>query len=122
VRAELQNDGFDQVHVEQQIAVVAPQIAAADRDRPGSDNRQSPGQSFGLVVNRFDWGGGREELAARLTSIAQRAESAGFRDLWVMDHFRQIPQLGRAWEDMPEAYITSPFWPVSPAPSDSVLW
>jgi F420-dependent oxidoreductase-like protein len=109
VRAELQNDGFDQVHVEQQIAVVAPQIAAADRDRPGSDNRQSPGQSFGLVVNRFDWGGGREELAARLTSIAQRAESAGFRDLWVMDHFRQIPQLGRAWEDMPEAYITLSF-------------
>jgi F420-dependent oxidoreductase-like protein len=62
-----------------------------------------------LVVNRFDWGGGREELAARLTSIAQRAESAGFRDLWVMDHFRQIPQLGRAWEDMPEAYITLSF-------------
>ncbi len=106
VRAELEEDGFDQIHVEQQIAVVAPQIAAADPDRPGPDNRESSGHSFGLVVNRFDWGGDRGELAERLTSIAQRAEGAGFRDLWVIDHFRQIPQVGRAWEDMPEAYIT----------------
>jgi F420-dependent oxidoreductase-like protein len=41
-----------------------------------------------------------------LISIAQRAETAGFRDLWVMDHFRQIPRVGRDWEDIPEAYDT----------------
>lgn len=106
VRAELEDDGFDQIHVEQQIAVVAPQIAAAARDRPGLDASPATGHSFGLVVNRFDWGSDGGELAERLTSIAQRAEAAGFRDLWVMDHFRQIPQVGRAWEDMPEAYVT----------------
>jgi alkanesulfonate monooxygenase SsuD/methylene tetrahydromethanopterin reductase-like flavin-dependent oxidoreductase (luciferase family) len=26
--------------------------------------------------------------------------------VWVMDHFRQIPQLGRPWEDMPESTAT----------------
>jgi F420-dependent oxidoreductase-like protein len=36
--------------------------------------------------------------------VGRRAEAAGFRDLWVMDHFRQIPVVGRAWEDIPEAY------------------
>ena len=45
-------------------------------------------------------------MAATLAEIARRAEEAGFRDLWLMDHFRQIPQVGRAWEDIPEAYTT----------------
>jgi F420-dependent oxidoreductase-like protein len=61
-----------------------------------------------LVVNRFDWGE-RSDLADKLTSIAQRAEAAGFHDLWVMDHFRQIPRVGRAWEDIPEAYVSLSF-------------
>ncbi len=60
------------------------------------------GHSFGLIVSRFDWGD--RDLGEQLSSIARRAEHAGFRDIWVMDHFRQIPQVGRAWEDMPEAY------------------
>ena len=60
------------------------------------------GHSFGLIVSRFNWGDG--DLGDQLSSIAERAEASGFRDLWVMDHFRQIPQVGRAWEDIPEAY------------------
>ena len=31
---------------------------------------------------------------------------AGFTSLWVMDHFLQIPQVGREWEDMLESYTT----------------
>ncbi len=46
------------------------------------------------------------ELAGRLRDVAARAEAVGVRSLWVMDHLRQIPQLGRAWEDMPEAVVT----------------
>ncbi len=42
-------------------------------------------------------------------SIARWAEAVGFRDVWVMDHFRQIPQVGRAWEDIPEAYTALAF-------------
>jgi len=105
VRDELAEDGFDQIHVQQQVALVAPQIASSSQT-PTRDGQTSTGHSFGLMVNRFDWGGDREDFALRLAAIAQRAESAGFRDLWVMDHFRQIPQVGRVWEDMPEAYTT----------------
>jgi F420-dependent oxidoreductase-like protein len=105
VRAELAEDGFDQIITEQPVAVVAPALAATGaRGHQGVE--ASGGHSFGLVLNRFDWGVDRSELAPMLTSIAQRAETAGFRDLWVMDHFRQIPQVGREWEDIPEAYVT----------------
>jgi alkanesulfonate monooxygenase SsuD/methylene tetrahydromethanopterin reductase-like flavin-dependent oxidoreductase (luciferase family) len=35
--------------------------------------------------------------------VGAAAEDSGVDSLWVMDHLRQIPQLGRAWEDMPDA-------------------
>jgi F420-dependent oxidoreductase-like protein len=60
--------------------------------------------SFGLMISRFDWG--EAPIAETLVSIARRAEAAGFRDLWLMDHFRQIHQVGRPWEDIPEVYTT----------------
>lgn len=106
VSKELDQDGFDQIHLEQQVALVAPGIARAKVSLPETAGQVAKRHSFGLMVNRFDWGGDRHDLAPRLSTIAQRAESAGFRDLWVMDHFRQIPQVGRGWEDMPEAYTT----------------
>jgi F420-dependent oxidoreductase-like protein len=104
VRTELDEDGFDQIHVEQPVALVALTVATSSVGRPPLEGVGGSGHSFGLMVNRFDWGGDRLHLAQRLTSIARRAEQAGFRDLWVMDHFRQIPHVGRAWEDMPEAH------------------
>lgn len=94
------DEGFDAVLTEQTIAVVAPQFI---QEQP-AETAVEAGHTFGLIVSRFDWPGERHERALQLGSIAQRAEAAGFRDLWVMDHFRQIPQVGRAWEDMPESY------------------
>ena len=38
--------------------------------------------------------------------IAAAAEAAGFDAIYVMDHFRQIPQVGRAWDDFLESYTT----------------
>ena len=108
VRAEIDDDGFDRVIVEQPIALVAPAIAAA-KDEAGEDRSATSGHRFGLVINRFDWGEDRSQMAPRLASIASRAETAGFDDLWVMDHFRQIPQVGRQWEDIPEAYTALAF-------------
>jgi F420-dependent oxidoreductase-like protein len=104
VAKELDADGFDQVHREQQAALVTAEIAGrVERSRGGAEGA---GHSFGLMVNRFDWGGDRAAFPEMLAWIARRAEAAGFRDLWVMDHLRQIPQVGRAWEDIPEAYVT----------------
>ncbi len=108
VRAEIDEDGFDRVIVEQPVALVAPSIAVAENETV-EDRPARSGHRFGLVINRFDWGEDRSQLAPRLASIASRAEAAGFDDLWVMDHFRQIPQVGRQWEDIPEAYTTLAF-------------
>ena len=61
---------------------------------------------FGLQVSRFDWPGHPATTAATLAEVARAAEEAGFTSLWVMDHFLQIPQIGREWEDMLESYTT----------------
>jgi F420-dependent oxidoreductase-like protein len=61
---------------------------------------------FGLQIPRYTWAGGPHELAPRLRRIAAAAETAGFEHLWVMDHFRQIPSVGRPWEDMLESWTT----------------
>ena len=37
-------------------------------------------------------------------SIAADAEAAGVDHIWMMDHLRQIPQVGAAWADLPEPY------------------
>ena len=96
--------GFDGVLTEQAVAVVPAQFmheGAPDEAPPAGRSH-----TFGLILSRFDWPGERAERSAQIGSIARRAEAAGFRDLWVMDHFRQIPQVGRAWEDMPESHTT----------------
>ena len=62
------------------------------------------GIRMGLHLSSFDWPGGREELAGHLRSIASDAEAAGVDQIWMMDHLRQIPQIGPAWADLPEPY------------------
>ena len=74
--------------------------AARQRSRP-------IGLRFGLQLSSF--GGGPPAIAAGVEGIAGAAESAGFSSLWVMDHFRQIPQVGREWDDMLEATSTLAF-------------
>jgi F420-dependent oxidoreductase-like protein len=62
--------------------------------------------AFGLQVSRFDWPDHPVTTAATLAEIARAAEDAGFASLWLMDHFVQIPQVGREWEDMLESHTT----------------
>ena len=61
---------------------------------------------FGLQVSRFDWPGHPSTTRTTLADVASAAEDAGFTSLWLMDHFLQIPQVGREWEDMLESYTT----------------
>ena len=61
---------------------------------------------FGLQIGRFTWPGAPEETAARLGAIARAAEEVGFSSISVMDHFVQIPSVGREWEDMLESTAT----------------
>jgi F420-dependent oxidoreductase-like protein len=60
---------------------------------------------MGLQIPLFTYPGvGPDELFERVAAIAETAESSGFDSVWVMDHFYQLPGLGRPDEPMFEAY------------------
>lgn len=105
VIAAVGEEGFAGVLEETSIRTVAPQLVAAS---PEIDATGKASHTFGIVVSRFNWGKDTD-LGETLASIARRAETAGFRDLWMMDHFRQIPQVGQSWEDILEVYTTLGF-------------
>ena len=61
------------------------------------------GLRFALQISSFPWG---QDPRSWLASVATAAERAGFAGIAVMDHLLQIPQVGRAWDPIPEAYVT----------------
>ncbi len=112
VVAEVAAEPFDQVitirpDVDVTISPIAPARArrSAAPSTPAAVARHQP-LKFGLQIPRYEFPGGPAELAGQLQTIARRAESAGFDQLWVMDHFRQIPQMGRAWDNMLDSWTT----------------
>ena len=98
VPAELAAEGWDAVlDISQDVRIEpthSPGSAAAPAGRP-----------LGMVlqISRFAWG---DDPAGWLTSIADAATQAGFEGLALMDHLIQIPQVGRAWEPIPEPLVT----------------
>src|SRR4029077_1172810 len=56
-----------------------------------------------LQIARFPCG---DDPAAWMTAIAASAAAAGFYVLAVRDHRIQPPQVGRAWEPIPEPWVT----------------
>ncbi len=60
---------------------------------------------FGVVlqVSRFPWG---EDPTGWLRDVALAADAHGFAGLALMDHLIQIPQVGTAWEPIPEPWVT----------------
>src|SRR5829696_2891856 len=105
VEAALAGEGFAAVHPAGPVALVppsfttAPDAAARQREAPMT-------LDFGLQISRFGWPGHPAATASTLADVARAAEDAGFTSLWLMDHFLQIPQVGREWEDMLESYTT----------------
>ncbi len=101
----LAGEGFAGVHAAEPVTLVppafltAPEAAARQQEDPMT-------LDFGLQVSRFDWPGHPQTTAATIADVARAAEAAGFTSLWVMDHFVQIPQVGREWQDMLESHTT----------------
>ena len=56
-----------------------------------------------LQLSRFPAEG---DLLAWLRDMAGAAEEAGLAGLALMDHLIQIPQVGRAWDPIPEPWVT----------------
>ncbi|RYU09323.1 LLM class flavin-dependent oxidoreductase [Nocardioides iriomotensis] len=93
----LAGEGWDHVVVltDDAPAPAAPEPAATPE----------PPTGFGVVlqVSRFPWG---EDPAGWLREVALAADACGFAGIALMDHLIQIPQVGTAWEPIPEPWVT----------------
>lgn len=107
VRPALEAEGWDLVvPVTGAAAEVgpAPVPVPASGPAPASpDRRSSLGLRSVLQVSRFPWG---EDPLAWLGDVARAADEAGFAGLALMDHLIQVPQVGRAWDPIPEPWVT----------------
>ncbi|MET7392292.1 LLM class flavin-dependent oxidoreductase [Dactylosporangium sp. NPDC005572] len=96
-RPVLDAEGFTAVHLETPVRVVPEAFVEA----PAAARRQADDPTrlrFGLHLGEFN--------GVDVRATAAQAEEAGFDAIYVMDHFRQIPQLGRAWDDFLESWTT----------------
>lgn len=65
----------------------------------------NPNIRMGLQIPSFTYPGvGNDDLFETISSIAVTAENSGFDSVYVMDHFYQLPLIGRPEENMFEAY------------------
>ena len=97
--------GWDVVHrvsASGRVRETAPERGLG-HTTPTPHRRSSHGLRFALQVSRFPWG---EDPTTWLVGIARAADEAGFAGLALMDHLIQIPQVGRAWEPIPEPWVT----------------
>jgi predicted kinase len=83
--------------------VVEPSHSAGSQVAAASQRSQPTRLSLMLQISRFPWG---EDPAGWLASVAGAAGEAGLAGLALMDHLIQIPQVGRAWEPIPEPWVT----------------
>ena len=105
VKEELAQEGYDEV-LEPAAARVVPTAFVESAAAQARQSAAPVGLRFGLQVGSYTHPAGRAGTATWLSEVAGRAEAAGFDAIYVMDHFRQIPQVGRAWEDFLESWTT----------------
>jgi F420-dependent oxidoreductase-like protein len=105
VRDGLAEEGFDQVLRPDPVRVVAAPFAGAAAAVRRQAERPT-GLRFALHLGEFVAPGGAAGSRAWLREVAVGAEAAGFDAVYVMDHFRQIPQVGRPFDDMLESWTT----------------
>jgi len=105
VRDLLPTEGFDDVLAPDPVRVV-PQAFVAAQAAERRQRAEPTRLRFGLHLGEFVFPGGPSKTAERIREIAAGAERAGFDAIYVMDHFRQIPQVGRAFDDFLESWTT----------------
>jgi alkanesulfonate monooxygenase SsuD/methylene tetrahydromethanopterin reductase-like flavin-dependent oxidoreductase (luciferase family)/predicted kinase len=111
VRDGLPAEGFDRVleaQADEPVRVVAaPFVASATA--AARQREQPTGLRFALHLSEYAAPGGAAATREWLRQVAAGAEAAGLDGIYVMDHLRQIPQVGRAWDDMLESWTTLAF-------------
>jgi alkanesulfonate monooxygenase SsuD/methylene tetrahydromethanopterin reductase-like flavin-dependent oxidoreductase (luciferase family)/predicted kinase len=82
---------------------IEPSHSAGSRLAADEQRARPTRLSFVLQVSRFGWG---DDPAGWLASVVAAAAQAGLDGIALMDHLIQIPQVGRAWEPIPEPWVT----------------
>jgi alkanesulfonate monooxygenase SsuD/methylene tetrahydromethanopterin reductase-like flavin-dependent oxidoreductase (luciferase family)/predicted kinase len=93
-------EGWDALVIidQQDVETAAEPPPQIDRER-----EQVPHPRVILQLSRFPWGA---DPARWLTEMAIAADAVGFDGIALMDHLIQIPQVDRAWEPIPEPWVT----------------
>jgi F420-dependent oxidoreductase-like protein len=99
------DEGFGGVHPAEPVEVVPADLVDAPASAARQRNAPLP-LSFGLQLSSFAGRPPEAPFAPWLADVAATAESVGFSSIWLMDHMVQIPQVGRRWDDLPEAWTT----------------
>ncbi|MFI5909117.1 LLM class flavin-dependent oxidoreductase [Dactylosporangium sp. NPDC051541] len=94
----LQTEGFSLVLHETAVRTAPAAFAESANAVQRQADEPTTRLRFGLHIGEFK--------GVDVRATAQAAEAAGFDAIYVMDHFRQIPQLGRAWDDFLESWTT----------------
>jgi len=96
-----EEEGWDQLLIIDQDRGVEVPI-----DDPALDHDHGPNMLPRVVlqVSRFPWGD--QDPSSWLRELALTADEIGFDGLALMDHLIQIPQVDRAWEPIPEPWLT----------------
>ena len=95
------DEGWDRVLIIEDSVTTA--VTPSDADRIDRDHGSARRPRVILHVSRFPWG---SDPAEWLVDIALAADSIGFDGISLMDHLIQIPQVDRAWEPIPEPWVT----------------
>nr|WP_223128300.1 LLM class flavin-dependent oxidoreductase [Terrabacter sp. MAHUQ-38] len=74
--------------------------------RPASEPGSAPAAGLRGVVLQLSAFPAEGDLLAWLLAMAAAAEETGLAGLALMDHLIQIPQVGRAWDPIPEPWVT----------------
>ncbi len=99
---QLAAEGWTVVEAAEDVTV-EPSHSAGSQVAAASQASQPAELSLVLQISRFPWG---EDPAGWLAGVAAAAREAGLAGLALMDHLIQIPQVGRAWEPIPEPWVT----------------
>lgn len=102
---EIPGEGWDLVTTARQAQ---PEASHAPGARMAARQQRRRPVRMGLVLqlSRFPWGEDPAGPAHWLAAVARAAAEAGLQGIALMDHLIQIPQVGRAWEPIPEPWVT----------------
>jgi alkanesulfonate monooxygenase SsuD/methylene tetrahydromethanopterin reductase-like flavin-dependent oxidoreductase (luciferase family)/predicted kinase len=96
-----QDEGWDKVLIIEHHGMKGTPVD--DRQVPSHERGRDTGPRVVLQVSRFPWG---EDPSGWLRDLVTTADAIGFDGIALMDHLIQIPQVDRAWEPIPEPWLT----------------